>query len=247
MYNLKFDEALRTVEAAKDLDRNDPLPWVAQVCAILFREFDRLHILRSDLFVSEEKFSSRSAYSWDAAHKAQFEEAAGNGEKLARDLLGRDKNDIKALFALALIIGLRGDASAMITKSNLAALGYIKAASEYSDRLLAISPGYYDAYVGTGLAKYIVGGKPAVVRWILRIDGVKGDREAGIRELRLAAEHGRFLAPFAQIVLAFDDLKYKNKGAARKKLEALHNQFPGNPLFVEEMAKCDQSSPGATR
>ncbi|HWZ42596.1 MAG TPA: hypothetical protein VNW97_03935 [Candidatus Saccharimonadales bacterium] len=245
MYNLQFDDALRSVESAKSLDRSDPLPWMAQVCAILFREFDRLHILRSEMFASEETFSSRSAYSWAAGHQAQFEEAAAGGEKIARERLERDKKDVKALFALSLIIGLRGDASAMITRNNLTALGHIKAATVYADRLLAISPAYYDAYVGTGLAKYIVGGKPVLVRWLLRVDGVKGDRAGGLRELRLAAEHGRFLAPFAQIVLAFDDLKYQNKSAARRKLEALHTQFPGNPLFLEEMAKCDKPSPGA--
>ncbi len=59
MYNLQFDEALRSVETAKNMDKSDPLPWVAQVCAIAFREFDRLHILRSDLFASNDAFSSQ--------------------------------------------------------------------------------------------------------------------------------------------------------------------------------------------
>jgi hypothetical protein len=247
MYNLQFDDALRKVESAKYLDRTDPLPWMAHVCAILFREFDRLHILRSEMFASDETFSSRSAYAWVPEHRAEFEAAATAGEKIARERLQRDKNDVKALFALSLITGMRGDANAMITKNNLAALGYMKTATAYSDRLLAISPNYYDAYVGTGLAKYIIGGKPTLIRWLLRIEGVKGDREGGLRELAMAAEHGRFLAPFAQIVLAFDDLKYQNKLAARKKLEILHARFPGNPLFVEEMAKCDKPSPGAAR
>ncbi len=119
----------------------------------------------------------------------------------------------------------------------------MKTATGYSDKLLAISPGYYDAYVGTGLGKYIIGQKAAPVRWILRIGGIKGDQEQGLKELQLAADRGRFLAPFARIVLAFDDLRHKNKAAARKKLEILHQQFPGNPLFGEELAKCNQ--PGA--
>ncbi len=93
MYNLQFDEALRSVETAKNMDKSDPLPWVAQVCAIVFREFDRLHILRSDLFASNEAFSARAAYNWIPANKAQFEEAAAGGEKIAKDRLARDKND----------------------------------------------------------------------------------------------------------------------------------------------------------
>lgn len=247
MYNLQFDEALRSVESAKNMDKTDPMPWVAQVCAIVFREFDRLHILRSDLFASNEAFAARAAYSWLPASKTQFEEAAAGGEKIAKERLAHDKNDVKALFALSLITGLRGDATAMITKQNLAALSYLKAATGYSDRLLAISPDYYDAYVGTGLGKYIIGQKAAPVRWILRIGGIKGDLDQGVKELQLAADRGRFLAPFARIVLAFDDLRHKNTAAARKKLELLHQQFPGNPLFAEELANCDKPAAASVR
>src|SRR5204862_444481 len=80
---------------------------------------------------------------------------------------------------------------------NLTALSYLKTATGYSDKLLTISPDYYDAYVGTGLGKYIVGQKAAPVRWILRIGGIKGDQEQGLKELQLAADRGRFLKPFA--------------------------------------------------
>ena len=244
MYNLRFDEALRSVEYAKTLDQTDPLPWVAQVCAIVFREFDRLHILRSEMFVSDDAFNARPAYNWIPANKAQFEEAAAGGEKIARERLAHDKDDVKALFAMSLITGMRGDASAMITKHNLDALGYMKAATNYSNRLLAISPDYYDAYVGTGLTKYIIGGKAAPVRWLLRLGGVRGDQEQGIAELKLASERGRYLAPFARIVLAFDDLKHKRKTEARQKLDSLHTQYPANTLIVEEIAKCNKPLTG---
>lgn len=238
MYNLQFDEALRSVEYAKTVDTTDPLPWVAQACAVLFREFDRLHILRSDVFASDEAFSARPAYSWVPEHKKQFDDATAGAEKIAQERLARDKHDAKALFALSLVSGLRGDDNAMITKHNMKALSYIKTATGYSEKLLALSPDYYDAYVGTGLAKYMIGGKPAPVRWILRIGGIQGDQEMGLKELTLAAEHGRFLAPFARIVLAFDEIKHNKKDDARKKLALLHEQFPGNSLFVDEMAKC---------
>jgi len=247
MYNLQFDEALRSVQTAKSMDTSDPLPWVAEVCAIVFREFDRLRILRSDLFASNEAFSARPAYSWIAANKQQFEEAAAGGEKIAKERLAHNKNDVKALFALSLITGLRGDAAAMITKQNLTALSYLKTATGYSDKLLAISPDYYDAYVGTGLGKYIIGQRAAPVRWILRIGGIKGDQEQGIKELELAADRGRFLKPFALIVLAFDDLRHKNTSAARKKLKLLHEEFPGNLLFTEELANTNKPAAVSVR
>jgi len=242
MYNLQFDDALRKAEEAKALDKDDPLPWMAQACAMLFREFDRLHVLTSELFASDENFSARKAQSWNASAKKDFDNVLVNAEKLAQHRLDRDKNDTKALFALAISNGLRADDAALIGKKNLAALGYTKAATNYAERLLALAPDSYDAYVATGVGKYLVGGKPAPVRWILRLGGLKGDQEEGLKELSLAAEHGHYLAPFARILLAFDDLRHKNKSAARMKLASLSQQFPNNTLFHLEMAKLDRPS-----
>jgi hypothetical protein len=243
MYNLQFDQAFKKAEEAKALAKDDPLPWMAQACAVLFREFDRLHILSSEMFASDEKFESRSAHTWDASARKEFEDALDGTEKLSRERLHRDKNDVKALFAMTIVSGLRADDAALIGKKNLTALGYTKSANGYAERLLARAPDYYDAYVATGVGKYLIGGKSAPVRWVLRLGGLKGDQEQGLKELSLTAEHGRFLAPFARILLAFDDLRHKNRTAARKKLAWLREQFPNNPLFLEEMAKLDRPLP----
>jgi len=244
MYNLQFDQAFQKAEQAKALSKDDPLPWVAQACAVLFREFDRLHILRSEMFSSDDSFDARPAYSWLPDAKKQFDDALDHAEKLSQVSLNRDKNDVKALFSMVLVNGLQADGAALITKKNMAALSYIKSSTGYADKLLALSPGYYDAYVATGMGKYIIGGKAAPVRWILRLGGLKGDQEQGVKELTLVAERGRFLAPFARILLAFNDLRLKNKTAARQKLASLHDQFPSNPLFAMEIAKLDNRSMG---
>ncbi len=240
MYNLHFDEALKKVEEAKALAPDDPLPSMAEACAVLFREFDRLHILTSELFTSDEKFSSRSPRVWEASFRRQFEHALSRAEALAQQRLARDKNDAKGLFAMAIVNGLRADDAALIGKRNLAALGYTKTANGYAERLLSRAPDYYDAYIATGMGKYLIGGKPAPVRWVLRLGGLKGDQEEGLKELRKTAEHGRFLKPFATILLAFDDLRHKDRVEARKKLAWLSEQFPDNSHFPEEMAKLDR-------
>jgi hypothetical protein len=239
IYNLQFDEAFRKADEAKKADNNDPIPWVAQASALLFQEFDRLHILRSDIFVSESAFSSRPAYVWNVNVKKQFEDALVSAEKLSRERLASNKNDVNALFALTLVNGLRANDAALITKRNIRSLSYTKTANGYAEKLLALSPNYYDAYLATGMSQYIVGGKPAPIRWLLRIGGYKGDQEQGVKELTLVSERGRYLAPFARILLAFDDLRHQNRSEARKKLVALRDQFPANPLFREEIAKVD--------
>lgn len=243
MYNLNFDHAFRSAEQAKAADKNNPLPWVAEACAGLFRELDRFHILRSELFASDGNFDAREAHTWDPAHKQQFEAALNGAQNAAKQRLARDKNDEKALFAMALVNGLQADDAALLAKKNLAALSFTKAANGYAERLLAEAPDYYDAYVATGMGKYIIGGKAAPVRWLLRLGGLKGDQAEGVHDLTLAAEHGHYLKPFAKILLAFDDLRHKNKAAARTRLSELHLQFPNNPLFTQELAKLEH--PGA--
>ena len=240
MYNLQFDKAFQIAKQAKTADAGDPMPWVADASAVLFRELDRLQVLRSDLFVSDTAFSSRPAYSWNGDSQKQFESALASAEKLARDRLARDKNDVRGLFSLSLAYGLRANDAALIGKHNLTSLSYTKTSTGFAERLLALSPNYYDAYIATGMGQYLIGSKPAPVRWILRLGGFKGDQEEGVKELTLVAERGRYLAPFAQILLAFNDLRHQNRPEARKKFSALHDQFPANPLYLQEMAKCDR-------
>jgi hypothetical protein len=241
MYNLQFDEALRKTEAAKKLALDDPVPWMAQACAILFREFDRLHILRSELFGADDRFFDGKALQWNPQNKSAFESALSGAEKLALQRLQNNRDDVRGLFALTLVNGLRADDAALIAKKKFSALSYTKTATNYAERLLARAPGYYDAYIATGMGKYIIGGKAAPVRWILRLGGLKGDQQEGLKELTQVADHGRFLAPFARILLAFDDLRHNNKAEARKKLEWLRQHFPNNPLFPQELAKLDHA------
>jgi hypothetical protein len=242
MFDLKFPEAFKAADEAKAVAQDDPLPYVAQAWVAFFRELDRLHALRSEVFTTDDGFNARDSYAWEAANKKTFDSALDSAEKLAQDRLARNQSDPRALLALSLTNGLRGDDMGIFTKKDLKALSYIKAATGYSERLLALAPDSYDAYVATGMGKYIIGRKSAPVRWMLRLGGFKGDELEGMKELSLAADHARYLAPFARILVAFEDVRRNNPAEARRKLEDLHQQFPNNHLFLEELTKLNHTS-----
>ena len=242
VYNLRFEEALKAAREAKDLAPDDPMPWIAEANAVLFREFDRLQVLRSETFATDDNFTSRHAYTWNASAYQAFANALRRGEELAEKRLEREKNDDHALLALALSNSMRAEDAALFAKKDIATLSYFKASTNYAERLLAVSPERYDAYLASGLGKYVIGCKAAPVRWVLRAGGVKGDREQGVKELSLAAAHASYMAPFARLLLAFDDLRRNNRSEARKKFAALHNDFPDNRLFLLETAKLDSPS-----
>ena len=168
-------------------------------------------------------------------------------EKLAQERLKQSKDDPRALFALTLVTGLRADDAALIAKKKFSALSYTKSANGYAERLLARSPDYYDAYIATGMGKYIIGGKAAPVRWMLRLGGLKGDQEQGVKELTLVADHGRFLMPFARILLAFDDLRHNNTARPAKSWSGSANTSPITRSFCRKLPNWTIHPPAPAR
>jgi hypothetical protein len=60
--------------------------------------------------------------------------------------------------------------------------------------------------------------------------------------IRVAADHGHYLRPFAKILLALAALREHNTEVARAQLSNLVAEFPENQLFAGEMAKLKASS-----
>jgi hypothetical protein len=95
--------------------------------------------------------------------------------------------------------------------------------------------------LATGFSKYIIGSMAAPVRWLMRMGGLPGDKQAGIADLQLTAQHGHYLAPFARILLAIAYVRDKNKPRALELLASLRSEFPGNTLFPREIARLQTS------
>jgi hypothetical protein len=118
-------------------------------------------------------------------------------------------------------------------------LRYTRDATSYARKLLAICPDCYDAYIATGISRYLIGSVSAPMRWILRMGGFSGDKKQGMADLELVSERGHYLAPYARILLAIAEIREKNPTRARQLLTQLRDEFPGNPLFSRELARLD--------
>jgi hypothetical protein len=163
-------------------------------------------------------------------------------EQRANTTLAKNPKDSDALFALTLSSGLKADYAALIEKRNMASLSLTKEASARAQTLLAADPNRYDAYIATGIGKYIIGSMAAPVRWLLRIGGFSADKNAGIEELKLTAQKGVYLGPFARILLAIAYVRDKDKPKAREILASLRDEFPNNPLFAREISRIDSGN-----
>lgn len=246
MYNLDFAGAEVELAAHNREHPQDPLGEAAEGARLLFGEFERLQVLHYEFFADDDAYKRRKPQQPDPEVKRKLDAVLANAESLAAHQIAANPHDKNALFAMNLVYGLRADYAALIERRDWAALNYTKAAKEWADKLLAIAPDYYDAYLGAGIGKYLVSLKPAPVRWFLRLGGVSGNREEGLRDLRITAERGRFLAPFARLLIAIDHLRSGRRDEAIRVLSQLHNDFPNNSLFAQEMARLEahEAAPG---
>jgi hypothetical protein len=231
MYDLNFDEAHKTFAQWERDHPADPIGPVSNAAAYLFAEFDRLNILHSEFFVDNSMFHRRPKITPDAVVRQAFDQELEKSAGLSDKILSQAPEDPDALFAKILTLGLRADYEALIERRDFDALKVIKTSRATAEKLLMIQPNYYDAYLAIGVENYLFSLKPAPMRWILQAGGAQTDHDRGVEDLRLTAEKGRYLNPYARLLLAVAALRDKDVPKARDLLGALAREFPHNRLY----------------
>jgi hypothetical protein len=237
MYNLDFDAAHRSFSEWQRQHPEDPIGPVSDAAAYLFNEFDRLHILQSQFFVDDNSFRGMTKPTADPRLKQEFENDLAKGQKLSDAILRRTPQDKDAMFASILRMGLRSDYLSLIEDRNFQALSEMKTSRMMAEKLLTLDPNYYDAYLAVGVENYMLSLKPAPARWLLRLTGAQTDKDRGVEKVRLAAQKGHYLQPFARLLLAVQNLRDKNRALAKEILAGLAREFPRNQLYAQELAK----------
>jgi len=137
-----------------------------------------------------------------------------------------------ALFNRARLNGIRGN--------------YLKAGREGErgrellERVLELDPNRTDTRYALGLYTYYTDIAPKVVKWMSWLWFVpKGDREEGLRNLRIVREHGGLHAPGAAFILMNVHTYHApmNLPAALETGKQLHAHYPGNALFHSELVE----------
>ena len=237
MYNLDFDQAHQTFANWQREHPLDPIGPASNAAAYLYAEFDRLNILHSELFVDDGLFKRRPKAVADPAVRRAFDDQLAKADQLAGQILSQVPEQTDALFAKILALGLRADYLSLIERHDLEALKVVKESRATADKLLSIDPSYYDAYLAPGVENYLLSVKPAPVRWLLKMNGAETDRDRGIQDLRLTAEKGHYLSPYARLLLAVAALRGNDRARAVELLAGLAREFPRNRLYAQELAR----------
>lgn len=235
MYDLKFDESHQIFKDWKESHPADSLGPASDAAAYLFSELARLGVLESEFFTDNDRFLNRGKVQPDPQVRTRFDHEIETTERLSDSSLKANAADVNALFAKSLSFGLRADCASLIEKRDFAALKYVKEGRAYGEKLMAIDPMAYDAYLGSGVENYLLSLKPAPLRVLLRLTGSGVDREKGVEQVRMTAQYGHYLEPFAKLILAVAALRDNDRAKAKGLLTELHNRFPDNELYLREL------------
>ncbi len=237
LYEQKFSEARTAFESWEADNPHEPFGEVAVAATYLYEELYRQGVLTSDFFLNEKKFLHGIDGKPDPKRMVHFREALVRTRELARGRQETNPKDPEALFALTLAAGMESDADSILEKKQLEALKRMKEANEHAKQLLARHPDATDAYIALGIANYIIGSLNPGFRFALWFGGIHGDKKLGMAQVAKAADNGRYLRPFAKIMLALAARREKQNALAQKLLRELSEEFPSNDLFSSEYAK----------
>src|ERR1700674_427487 len=237
LYQQKFAAAREGFANWESRNPEQPFGEVAVAASYLFEELSRQGVLTSDFFLNEKKFLHGIDGSPDPERMSHFRDALAHARELAGERQKTNPKDGEALLALTLAAGMESDAESILQKRHLDGLKRMKKANGYAKELLAQHPDATDAYIAPGIANYIIGSQSGGARFALWFGGIHGDKKLGMEQVARTAENGRYLRPFAKIILALAARREKQNALAERLLRELSEQYPGNALFASEYAK----------
>lgn len=237
LYVQKFPEARAEFISWSSAHPDEPFGYSSIAASYLFEELYRQNVLTSEFFLDDKKFLKGIEGKPDADLMKGFDDYVAKARQTSKDRLAKNPSDPEALFAMTLCAGMESDADSILEKKQLDSLKQVKEANKYAKQLLAQMPDAADAHVALGSANYIIGSLSFGTRMLLWFGDIHGDKKLGMDQLQITASNGRYLKPFAKILLALAARREKQNDLAVKLLKELSDEFPASPLFGAEYAK----------
>lgn len=237
LYHLRFAEGRRLIQEWVIEHPDDPMGPAALAASHLFEEFEAHGVLSSEFFLDDDTFLGGIKGEPNESRMRRFRDANALARQLAENVLKKDPNNGEALLAITMGLGMQANAASLIEKRQLEALRLTREGDNWARRLLLAAPRLLDGYMALGATSYIIASLPFYKRALLRIGGIKGDKQDGMNSIAKTAQGGHYLRPYAKIMLALACLREKQAERARLLLGELVTEYPGSPLFRREYEK----------
>jgi hypothetical protein len=164
-------------------------------------------------------------------YAANFDAYANRATEKAKALIEKDPKDFYALLYLASAYGCQVRFEIMVRGRTRAAVVAGKAGYKAVCAARQLRQEYVDLLLGIGAWNYFTGDLPAILKPLLFLLGVRGNKDLGKQQLRTVAEKGEYAQLEAKIVLLGVAVNEKLYQEWISQLETLIMKYPSNPVF----------------
>ena len=235
-YNLDYPGAVELFERFHEAHPGDPQATVLLLDAMLFQELYRLDLLDTTFYANDGFLTGRHATSEDPKTRDRILGLADETVSEADWRLGKNPNDIDALYARGWARALKCTYVAMVERSYGAGFRLATKARDDHMRVLQLDPDYVDAKLVVGVYEYVVGALPLPFKILIGFAGITGSKNHGLEMLKDDGNRGVLTNVEARTTIALflrREAKYKE---AIQVILALKNMYPRDFLFCLEEA-----------
>jgi tetratricopeptide (TPR) repeat protein len=235
-YNLDYPGAVERFQRFHEMHPGDPQPTALLLNAVLFQELYRLDLLDTTFYANDGFLTGRHATEEDPKTRDRILSLADETIHEADWRLGKNPNDIDALYARGWVRSLKCTYLAMVERGFGAGFRLATKAKDDEVRVLQLDPDYVDAKLVVGVYEYVVGALPWPFKLMIGFAGITGSKNRGLEMLHDDGERGATTSVEARTTIA---LFLRREGRYKEAIEVvrgLENQYPHDYLFCLEEA-----------
>ena len=235
-YNLDYSGAQKIWAGVAAAHPNDPMAWNYVLLVTIFRELYHQDLMDTTYYAHDSFLSTKRDVPVAQATRDQIDGLTDKVIALSEARLKVNPADKNALFARGYARGLHASFVTLADHAFAAAARQGYQARNDSEAVLKLDPQYADALMAVGIQQFAVASLPKIVRMMVGIMGVGGNKDRGLQMLRDDAAHGTFTQVQARTALSLflrHDGRYPEALAVER---GLAEQFPHDYLFRLEVA-----------
>jgi hypothetical protein len=235
-YNLDYEGALTRFEA---IERDHPQSAMAVdyvLTIVIFRELYNQDLLDTTYYAHDSFLTTKRTFTIAPATRQRIEDLTNRAIALANQQIAVNPRDANAFFERGYARGLHAAFITLADHSFAAAAHQGYAARNDSEQALKIDPDYADAEMAIGIQQFAVASLPRLVRLVVGIFGVGGNKQRGLQLLEDAAAHGTVTPVDSRTVLS---LFLRHDGRYPEAVQVQHSlatEYPHDYLFRLEEA-----------
>jgi tetratricopeptide (TPR) repeat protein len=235
-YNLDYPGAIERFERFHAAHPGDPQGTVLLLDAVLFQELYRQDLLDTTFYANDGFLTGRHATQEDPQARDRIEALADEAIHEADWRLGKNPNDVDALYARGWARALKCTYIAMVERGYGSGFRLAMKAKDDHVRVLQLDPDYVDAKLVVGVYDYVVGALPLPFKLLIGFVGITGSKSKGLEMLNDDGNRGMVTNVEARTTIALflrREARYKE---AIEVVRGLKSEYPRDYLFCLEEA-----------